>query len=225
MLGISNHISNLYLGERSKYWCLDRSVLPYHLVSTIRHDNAIHSCHKIFNQPTHISSNQQSQTKMDISLLLEPQAKHQRMHRGDSMYDEQSIIELESIRCKHCQRSFAPSTYVRHCNEGKPKCLNVEKRSVYNSAKIRVMSNHHFSTDDKKRVLRTIKKMGAKTRFSLRRRSKANKRNWREESNELRAAVGLVRVARRAMLASRLAKKAKLTHEHPSTKECIYNLI
>jgi hypothetical protein len=177
----------------------------------------------LISQRTSAATN--NQTKMDISLLLEPQAKHQRMHRGDSMYDEQSIIELESIRCKHCQRSFAPSTYVRHCNEGKPKCLNVEKRSVYNSAKIRVMSNHHFSTDDKKRVLRTIKKMGAKTRFSLRRRSKANKRNWREESNELRAAVGLVRVARRAMLASRLAKKAKLTHEHPSTKECIYNLI
>ena len=65
---------------------------------------------------------------MDISLLMKPQVKHQRMHRGDSMYDEQSIIELETIRCKYCERPFAPSSYVRHCKDGNPICRETKKR-------------------------------------------------------------------------------------------------
>jgi hypothetical protein len=68
-----------------------------------------------------------------------------------------------------------------------------------------------------------LKKRNTKTRFSLRRKSKVvKKRSWRDESSELRAAVGLFRVAKRAKLAQREAKKAKLTHSQ--AKESIYNL-
>jgi hypothetical protein len=75
-------------------------------------------------------------------------------------------------------------------------------------------------------VLKAIKKRNTKTRFSLRRKSKVvKKRSWRDESSELRAAVGLFRVAKRAKLelAQRTAKEAKLTHS--LAKESIYNLV
>ena len=161
---------------------------------------------------------------MDITLLLEPQAKHQRMHRGDSMYDEQSIIELETIRCQHCKRPFAPSSYVKHCNSGKPRCINVKKRLVYDSTQKRILNNQYLTTDEKRKLLRAIKKKNSKTRFSLRRKSSAQKRNWRDESSNLRAAVSLIRAKRvKKSMANHVQKKAKLDHLHPN--ECIYNLI
>lgn len=140
------------------------------------------------------------------------------------MYDEQSIIELETIRCKHCRRAFVPKTYVKHCNDGKPNCLNVKKRVVFDSAKKRVLNNSHLSKLEKQRILKSLKKRSIKTRFSLRRKSRAvGKRSWRDESSELRAAVHLFRATKRAKLAScRATKKAKLTHSY--TKESIYNL-
>lgn len=76
---------------------------------------------------------------MDISLLLEPQAKHQRMHRGDSMYSEQSLVELNAIPCTDCDRSFVPMAYVRHFDgDGRPKCKSVfnKKRPVFDSSKV-----------------------------------------------------------------------------------------
>lgn len=76
---------------------------------------------------------------MDISLVLEPTGKHQRMHRGDSMYSEQSLIELDAIPCPHCERSFTPKAYVKHFDgNNKPKCKSArgKKRSVFNSAKV-----------------------------------------------------------------------------------------
>lgn len=80
--------------------------------------------------------------EMDI-LLLEPQAKHQRMYRGDSMYSEQSLLELDAIPCKDCKRSFVPKAYVRHFDmDGKPKCESVfnKKRPVFDSAKVRLIN-------------------------------------------------------------------------------------
>ena len=159
---------------------------------------------------------------MDISLLLEPQAKHQRMHRGDSMYDEQSVIELETIRCKHCQRGFIPSAYVRHCNSGKPMCTISKKRPTYDSTRKRIMNNPHLTATEKKRILRATKKTNGKTRFSTRRKC-SSKRNWRDDSNQLRAAMGLLLVAKKAKLAERAAKRAKLAHS--SVTESIYNLV
>ena len=76
---------------------------------------------------------------MDISLLLEPQVKHRRMHRGDSIYSEQSLVELDAIPCKDCHRSFAPKSYVKHFDtEGRPKCKSLfsKKRPVFHSAKV-----------------------------------------------------------------------------------------
>jgi hypothetical protein len=140
------------------------------------------------------------------------------------MYDEQSIIELETIRCKHCNRGFSPKSYVRHCNAGKPRCLDTKKRAVHDSAKQRVLNNQYLSKAEKQKLLKAIKKRNTKTRFSLRRKSKVvKKRSWRDESSELRAAVRLFRVATKAKLAQRTAKKAKLTH--PQAKESIYNLV
>ena len=76
---------------------------------------------------------------MGISLLMEPQAKHQRMHRGDSMYSEQSLLELDSIPCKDCKRSFAPKAYVKHFDDvGKPKCQSAltKRRPAFDSARV-----------------------------------------------------------------------------------------
>ncbi|KAL7503663.1 hypothetical protein ACHAXN_002029 [Cyclotella atomus] len=130
---------------------------------------------------------------MDISLLLNPQAKHRRMHRGDSI-------------------GFSPKSYVKHYNAGKPRCLNTKKRAVYDSAKKRILNNQHLSKGEKQRVLKMLKKRNTKTRFSLRRKSKVvKKRSWRDESSALRAAVGLFRVSKRAKLARCAAKKARLT--------------
>ena len=161
---------------------------------------------------------------MDISLLLDPQAKHQRMHRGDSMYDEQSVIELETIRCTHCQKSFIPSAYVRHCNSGEPMCTISKKRPTYDSAKKRIMNNTHLTASEKQRILRATKKTNGKTRFSTRRKCRtSSKRNWRDDSNELRAAMGLLLVAKKTKIAQRAAKRAKLAHSR--VKESIYNLV
>lgn len=92
---------------------------------------------------------------MDISLLMEPQAKHQRMYRGDSMYSEQSLLELDAIPCKDCKRSFVPKAYVKHFNmDGKPKCsVFNKKRPVFDSAKARIGNNKNLNDDEKKMVL------------------------------------------------------------------------
>mmetsp|Transcript_25655 Transcript_25655/g.46443 ORF Transcript_25655/g.46443 Transcript_25655/m.46443 type:complete len:85 (+) Transcript_25655:579-833(+) len=57
---------------------------------------------------------------MDISLLLEPQAKHQRMYRGNSMYSEQSLVEFDAtFRARNAKSSSISKT-------------NVKRRSVVN---------------------------------------------------------------------------------------------
>mmetsp|Transcript_2001 Transcript_2001/g.4414 ORF Transcript_2001/g.4414 Transcript_2001/m.4414 type:complete len:85 (+) Transcript_2001:1105-1359(+) len=57
---------------------------------------------------------------MDISLLLEPQAKHQRMYRGNSMYSEQSLVEFGTIsRAGNSKSSSVPKK-------------NMKRRSVVN---------------------------------------------------------------------------------------------
>ena len=70
------------------------------------------------------------------------------------MYSEQSLLELDSIQCNECKRSFVPKTYIpcKDCNRSfipktyvkhfdkdeQPKCKIVfnKKRPVFNSAKV-----------------------------------------------------------------------------------------
>ena len=128
--------------------------------------------------------------KMDISLLLDPQSKHQRMYRGDSMYEEQSVVDFEMTECNHCNRTFAPKAYAKHCSGIKPKCLTIKKRSVYDSARKRIVNNEHFSIHDKRQALQS----------SRENKKDDHKRKWTDESSELRAAVKLLRVAKKAKI-------------------------
>ena len=67
---------------------------------------------------------------MDVSLLDKPDAKHQRMHRGYSVYSQQSLIE-ESILKEQCIGGAADNKRSR--------CLFSERKgSIYNSAKARI---------------------------------------------------------------------------------------
>jgi hypothetical protein len=133
------------------------------------------------------------------------------MHRGDSMYDEQSIVDLESIKCTHCSRTFAPKAYVKHCNSGEPKCLIIKKRPLFDSAKKRIVNNQHLSKDEKKRALQASKRGASKIRTSSRLKKEDRSRKWRDDSSELRSALSVFRG---------VAKRAKLWHAN----ESIYNL-
>ena len=54
-----------------------------------------------------------------------------------------SVVNIELIYCKHCDKSYAPATYKKFCQavdgEGNPKCLSLRnnKRKIFNSAKVR----------------------------------------------------------------------------------------
>ncbi|KAL3783381.1 hypothetical protein HJC23_013426 [Cyclotella cryptica] len=121
---------------------------------------------------------------MDISLLLEPQAKHQRMYRGDSMYDEHSLAEIKTIPCPYCNRQFAPKAYVSHIR--KPKCLNPGKSSLNDSAKKRIFNNRHLSQDENEMV-----NSKGESKISMGRRDgkEGRSRKWKDDSNKLRAAM------------------------------------
>ena len=57
--------------------------------------------------------------------------------------EDGSIVKIELIHCKHCDKKYAPATYKRFCQaldkEGNPKCLGLlrnKKRKTFNSAKV-----------------------------------------------------------------------------------------
>ena len=67
----------------------------------------------------------------------------------DKMKDEnvedlskEEVVNIELIYCKHCKRSYVPSTSKKLCQSfdenGIPKCLSLgtRKRQVFNSAKV-----------------------------------------------------------------------------------------
>ncbi len=60
-------------------------------------------------------------------------------HNNGGSDDDQSVVEIETIQCDCCKRSFAPKVYEKHFDsDGKPKCENSmkKKRPVFNSAKV-----------------------------------------------------------------------------------------
>ena len=59
---------------------------------------------------------------------------------SNNLEDEESVVEIELIKCECCKRSFAPKVYEKHVDDdGQPKCLTQmsKKRAVFNSAKVR----------------------------------------------------------------------------------------
>ena len=59
---------------------------------------------------------------------------------SNKLDDEESVVEIELIKCEYCKRSFAPKVYEKHVDDdGQPKCLTQmsKKRAVFNSAKVR----------------------------------------------------------------------------------------
>ena len=141
---------------------------------------------------------------MDISLLLEPQTKHQRMYRGESMYGEQSLAEITTMPCQYCNQQSVPKTYVKQCDIGKPKYVNTVKCSWYKSVEKRIFSNRHVSKDEKRRALKTSVMINSEriSISSVRRRDGREeiRRKWRDDSNKLKAAMNIFREARKAQL-------------------------
>ena len=141
---------------------------------------------------------------MDISLLLEPQTKHQRMYRGDSIYDEQSLAEITTMPCQYCNRQFAPEAYLKHRDIGKTKYVNTGKFSWYNSVEKRIFNNRHVSKDENRRALKAGEIVNSEriSISSVRRRGGKEeiRRKWRDDSNKFRAAMNIFREAKRAKL-------------------------
>lgn len=136
---------------------------------------------------------------MDISLLLEPQAKHRRMYRGDSMYDEHSVAEIKTMPCQYCNCQFAPKAYVHHIR--KPKCLKTEKNSLYDLSRRHLFSYQRPSNDEKRSTtIGTEINSESRLKSSITRRDNEKKvsKKWRENSNKIRAAINLLQEAKRA---------------------------
>lgn len=79
---------------------------------------------------------------LDKSHISDDRSTHESSHRGDPDItvdaDEQSVVEIETIQCDCCKRSFAPKVYEKHFDSGgKPKCASMlaKKRPVFNAAK------------------------------------------------------------------------------------------
>ena len=60
----------------------------------------------------------------------------------DLTIDDSSVVSIELMYCRHCNKSYAPATYQKFCQaldeQGNPKCLSLrnKKRKVFNSAKV-----------------------------------------------------------------------------------------
>lgn len=135
---------------------------------------------------------------MDISLLLEPQTKHQRMYRGDSMYDEQSLAEITTMPHQYCNRQFAAKAHQ------KPKCVSTGKCSWYDSVEKRIFNNRNVSKDERRRALKASEMVNSE-RISIssvrgRDGKEEIRRKWRDDSNKFRAAMNIFREAKRAKL-------------------------
>lgn len=79
---------------------------------------------------------------LDKSHISDDRSTHESSHRGDPDItvdaDEQSVVEIETIQCDCCKRSFAPKVYEKHFDSGgQPKCASMmaKKRPVFNAAK------------------------------------------------------------------------------------------
>lgn len=79
------------------------------------------------------------------------QEENRRRHSNIGSDDDQSIVEIETIQCDSCKRSFAPKVYEKHFDsDGKPKCeisMN-KKRPVFNSAKVCFAVRLYYSVNN-----------------------------------------------------------------------------
>jgi len=132
--------------------------------------------------------------------------KNRRRHSNIGSDDDQSVVEIKTIQCDCCKRSFAPKVYEKHFDsDGKPKCeiSMKKKRPVFNSAKARISNNENLNSDEKRHVLKTNKKVAkelANKSGGTKKKIKNKSSKWREESNTFRE----------AMRASRLIAKAEI---------------
>jgi len=81
---------------------------------------------------------------MDVSLLTSPQAKHQRMYRGTSIYSEASQVDLERSTHKASAIVVSPddssdydSSFVKGLLEKERRQMLDEQRSSFKGVKVR----------------------------------------------------------------------------------------
>lgn len=133
------------------------------------------------------------------------------------MYSEQSLVELDAIPCKECSRSFTPKNYVKHFEDGRPKC-SLKKRPVFNSAKARIENNDSLNNNEKKQALEANKRVTSELAIRAGKREKRSTvvkckdkdRKWRVDSRKLRDIIRAYRVKRRIHKAGKRGEPARL---------------
>jgi len=76
-----------------------------------------------------------------ISTQYQENSNEKGIFRNDSGQNEE-VVDIETIYCTNCDKSFAPPTYKKICmamgKDGNPKCLSMynSKRKVFSSAKV-----------------------------------------------------------------------------------------
>ena len=86
---------------------------------------------------------------MDVSLLMSPQAKHQRMYRGASLHSEASQVELNratthktsAVVVSPEDTSGYDSSFVKGLLEAERKQMLDEQRSSFKGAKVSFMGD------------------------------------------------------------------------------------
>mmetsp|Transcript_61069 Transcript_61069/g.73438 ORF Transcript_61069/g.73438 Transcript_61069/m.73438 type:complete len:501 (-) Transcript_61069:613-2115(-) len=124
--------------------------------------------------------------------LVKPQVR-----RNGDEDDDDSYVSIETIYCKHCDKSFAPPTFEKLCNtlnaDGEPKCIKMynSKRKVYCAAKVRISRNEHFSKEEQRVVTKERKKIVAEMKSIAKggKRKKAKRSKWKEQSKSFREAM------------------------------------
>ena len=87
--------------------------------------------------------------RMDVSLLMSPQAKHQRMYRGASLHSEASQVELNratthktsAVVVSPEDTSGYDSSFVKGLLEAERKQMLDEQRSSFKGAKVSFMGD------------------------------------------------------------------------------------
>lgn len=117
--------------------------------------------------------------------------------------EEEEYVEIETIKCGSCGRSFGRPAYEKHFDaDGNPKCETKfnNKRKVFNSAKARIKNNNHLSKEEQKVVIdgrkKVVKELRAKSNGTARPKKSSDK--WRKESDSFREAMRANRLMAKA---------------------------
>ena len=170
---------------------------------------------KYYNDKTP-SSNFQTQSKpkkeekvqynrsKNIESLCSFREQNIESNKATDVHKFEEYKEIELIYCNQCRKSYSKEVYERRCKVGRCTSATNQKRKIFSSARVRIMSNSHLSEREKSAIIETRKKIVAEKKQgngSFRQSFSMSQQNskWKTQSEELRE----------AMKANRLIAKAK----------------